>query len=245
MNKNYSQHFSDEELDRLARAVLQSHTLTAEEVDEIAASPRLRWQVQSRLAAEKSRRKSWQSLVWHWRTVMGAMLIVFGAMTTMWLLSASPTEIAAVPKLTNNEILEEKVVSLKGQSESPKSISKPSEPEKANRSAARQNNSILKAKKVLLKSVPPQPAFHPETAARRIIKSKSVQTAQTEFVTEYIALSYSTAAESGQVVRVKVPRSMLVSLGVLANVERGKELINAEVVVGDDGAARAIRFFNR
>jgi hypothetical protein len=37
---------------------------------------------------------------------------------------------------------------------------------------------------------------------------------------------------------------MMVSLGVSTNVERSKELISAEVIVGDDGAARAIRFLN-
>ena len=59
---------------------------------------------------------------------------------------------------------------------------------------------------------------------------------------DFIALSYGADAESGQIVKVKVPSSMMVSLGVAQNVKKGSELVNAEVVVGDDGLARAIRF---
>jgi len=43
-------------------------------------------------------------------------------------------------------------------------------------------------------------------------------------------------------VRVKVPSSMMVSLGVATTVEKESELVSAEVVIGDDGLARAIRF---
>jgi len=55
-------------------------------------------------------------------------------------------------------------------------------------------------------------------------------------------LSYAANTDSGQIVRVKVPRSMMVSLGLKSNVEKESELVSAEVVIGDDGAARAIRF---
>jgi hypothetical protein len=71
------------------------------------------------------------------------------------------------------------------------------------------------------------------------------QPAQNEVVTDYIPLTYlndSTAFDSGLVVRVQVPRSTLISMGVPMNVENSSELVKADVVVGDDGVARAIRF---
>jgi hypothetical protein len=43
-------------------------------------------------------------------------------------------------------------------------------------------------------------------------------------------------------VRVELPRSALVSFGLPMNVERADERIKADVLVGDDGVARAIRF---
>jgi hypothetical protein len=61
---------------------------------------------------------------------------------------------------------------------------------------------------------------------------------------DYLPLTYldsATAMESGTVVRVKLSRSALISLGVPVSVERSDDLMNAEVVLGDDGVARAIR----
>jgi hypothetical protein len=69
--------------------------------------------------------------------------------------------------------------------------------------------------------------------------------ARNEVVTDYIPLTYlsdSTAIDSGMVVRVQVPRATLISMGLPMNVENSQELVKADVVVGDDGVARAIRF---
>jgi hypothetical protein len=48
--------------------------------------------------------------------------------------------------------------------------------------------------------------------------------------------------ESGQMIRVELPRSALASFGLPMNMERADERIKADVVVGNDGLARAIRF---
>lgn len=48
--------------------------------------------------------------------------------------------------------------------------------------------------------------------------------------------------DSGQVVRVELPRSALMSFGLPMNMDRADERIKADVVVGNDGLARAIRF---
>jgi hypothetical protein len=48
--------------------------------------------------------------------------------------------------------------------------------------------------------------------------------------------------DSGQLVRVELPRSALMSFGLPMNMERAGERIKADLVVGDDGLARAIRF---
>lgn len=48
--------------------------------------------------------------------------------------------------------------------------------------------------------------------------------------------------ESGHLMRVRMPRSVLPRFGLPVNMERAGESINAEVLMGDDGMARAIRF---
>ncbi len=66
-----------------------------------------------------------------------------------------------------------------------------------------------------------------------------------ETVTDYIPLTYladATAVESGVVLRVELPPSALIAIGAPAPVERTDSRLKADVVIGDDGVARAVRF---
>ncbi|MGE0132827.1 MAG: anti-sigma factor [Blastocatellales bacterium] len=66
-----------------------------------------------------------------------------------------------------------------------------------------------------------------------------------ETVTDYIPLTYladATAVESGIVVRVELSRSALIAMGLPVNVDRTDSRVKADVVLGDDGVARAVRF---
>lgn len=48
--------------------------------------------------------------------------------------------------------------------------------------------------------------------------------------------------ESGRVIRVQMPRAALASFGLPFDVERADESVKADVLLGEDGLARAIRF---
>jgi hypothetical protein len=48
--------------------------------------------------------------------------------------------------------------------------------------------------------------------------------------------------ESGEVVRVELPASVLLAAGLAANLDTEGETVRAEVVLAQDGLARAIRF---
>jgi hypothetical protein len=66
-----------------------------------------------------------------------------------------------------------------------------------------------------------------------------------EIATDFIPLVQAARfgpAEGGHVVRVEMPRSALVSFGLPVNFERAGGRVKADVLVGDDGIARAIRF---
>lgn len=70
---------------------------------------------------------------------------------------------------------------------------------------------------------------------------------EAESVTEFISLvggaPAATPLEGGQLVRVQLPRAALASLGLPLNGERGgNEPVKADVLLGNDGLARAIRF---
>lgn len=66
-----------------------------------------------------------------------------------------------------------------------------------------------------------------------------------EIATEFIPLTYSSGVslqDGGQIVRVELPRSALVMFGLPVNVERLNEKVKADVWLGVDGFAHAIRF---
>jgi len=66
-----------------------------------------------------------------------------------------------------------------------------------------------------------------------------------EFVTQFFPVMQGSELiplESGQIVRVRMPRSNLIPLGIPFNQERANETIRADVLVSNDGLARAIRF---
>jgi hypothetical protein len=69
----------------------------------------------------------------------------------------------------------------------------------------------------------------------------SVQEVATEFIPLVQAGTY-TQAEEGHLVRVELPRSALASFGLPVNAEAPGGSVKADVLMGQDGIARAIRF---
>jgi len=90
----------------------------------------------------------------------------------------------------------------------------------------------------------------PRGQQRGVMRHKPVQeeadsNAITEITTDFIPLTNREAfaqMDGGQVMRVELPRSALMSFGLPMDMERATERIKADVVVGNDGLARAIRF---
>jgi len=66
-----------------------------------------------------------------------------------------------------------------------------------------------------------------------------------EIATDFIPLGYMNSAtlqDGGHIVRVELPRSALVSFGLPVNMDRLNEKVKADVWLGVDGVAHAIRF---
>ena len=64
-----------------------------------------------------------------------------------------------------------------------------------------------------------------------------------ELVTEFFPLTYSNVpARGGYVVRMQVPRAALASFGAAAFASDTSPQVLADVVIGNDGLARAVRF---
>jgi hypothetical protein len=66
-----------------------------------------------------------------------------------------------------------------------------------------------------------------------------------EVATDFLPVGYTSPMnlqDGGQVMRVELPRSALAGFGLPVNMNRVNERVKADVLVGRDGQARAIRF---
>jgi hypothetical protein len=73
----------------------------------------------------------------------------------------------------------------------------------------------------------------------------TADTEESENLTDFLLLRYGDdhkPMESGEVIRVQMPRSALITLGLPVDVVRADEPVMADLLIGEDGLARAIRF---
>ena len=74
---------------------------------------------------------------------------------------------------------------------------------------------------------------------------RSPKLLNTEITTDFFPVNYEGGANldaGGQMVRVELPRTTMASFGLPVNMERADEKIKADVLLGVDGLAHAIRF---
>lgn len=89
-----------------------------------------------------------------------------------------------------------------------------------------------------------------QKAARAAVRSPEVQRTgdepvKSEVATEFFALPFAptfTAGDEGQVVRVRLPRTSMMTLGLPVDTPGSQERVKADVLLGQDGIVRAIRF---
>lgn len=75
--------------------------------------------------------------------------------------------------------------------------------------------------------------------------AESAASGPEEIATDFMPLTYGgsfSQLDDGQVVRVEIPRSALHTFGLPVNAERAGGRVKADVLLGHDGVARAIRF---
>jgi hypothetical protein len=92
----------------------------------------------------------------------------------------------------------------------------------------------------------PKPPKRIQAAAlRRPANLPVANRINSEIATDFIPLRYMSPAslqDGGQIVRVELPRSALANFGLPVNMDRYNERVKADVLVGVDGLAHAIRF---
>lgn len=85
----------------------------------------------------------------------------------------------------------------------------------------------------------------PRRSVRRAPRTEVANHVNREIATDFMPLGYlnpATLQDGGQIVRVELPRSALVNFGLPVNMDRYHEKVKADVLLGVDGLAHAIRF---
>jgi hypothetical protein len=221
----------DEKVDGLLRALIANTVADDATVDEIADSPQLWLAVHRQVAREKElEATAWPS----------------SEKIRRWLLISVPVAAALLlallffyrPAAVQNDIANTSgtLDPVTSAAEDTAVVNSISEPKIAEPNIA-ETKQILGRNKVL----PNRTSAAKHDLANRLDQTNKLAK-KPEIKTDFIALSYARNPDSGQIVRVKVPSSMMVTLGLVAHVENPTNLIDAEVVVGDDRLTRAIRF---
>lgn len=227
----------DERLDQMSLEVLQAVKVSEEEVEATASAPDLYNRLRLRIASEQRERAGARTQANGWRRRLSRGLNLISALSGMRL-SSRWTFAAATAILLLVAVAA--LYWLARPSPEPGRIAQPPSPPPVS-SPAREAE-VIKREPEVKQAVTHDPKLD---QSHRAIRRRRTESRAAEIATDFIPLTYLAdvhAPESGHIVRVRVPRSALVSLGLPMNVEWAGELVKADVVIGDDGLARAIRF---
>ena len=199
--------------------------LLAADMESLSAPPemesKLREAFRSRstvvpLAARSVRPRYW------WAAVAAVLLLAMTVAAAWWRSTTSQQEVA-------NQTPPKKQVEV------PKSPVEPPAPKPVEYNAVNE---------------PPKPQTLPKSVHRNTTPRRAPETAMANHVTNEIATDFmplgdfnpASLQDGGQIVRVKVGRTTLVRFGLPVNMDRFNENVKADVLVGSDGLAHAIRF---
>ena len=169
-------------------------------------------------ASQPARGFAWSSLFARWSYALAATALLFiGFAWWNW----RATEIT--PK-------QKPEIAISSPTPLPAPLNEPAPVERIEPQRTQPGTQFVAQRKPLTRRVTPKP-------------TEQVTGLEEEIATEFFPLVNENALpERGQLRRVSVPRSTLIKFGLPINAERLEIPINADLLVGEDGAARAIRF---
>ncbi|MEQ1605591.1 MAG: hypothetical protein ABL999_12055 [Pyrinomonadaceae bacterium] len=228
---------SDEQLDQMMRRLMSDAMVDDDELDNIAESPSIWWGIQRNISQNAS---PWPPSTKWWRVFfIGVPAAAALVLLIVFALSSRPVNVG--PEQVGSVDSPQATVS----NETKLDI------EGSNR------GEVFREKQADFTLVSTRPSSNPPIRRSHSAKSERRSSARTvelpaivkelkePIKTDFIALTYADNPESGQIVRVKVPSSMMVTLGLVASVEKPASLVDAEVLVGDDGLTHSIRFIRK
>ena len=227
---------TDKAIDDLMRTLLDDASHDESVLNEIADSPSTWWGVQRKIGQQASPYRSpWPPPKTLWKMLLiGFPATAAAALLLVFFFSMKPAKIA-----------EQAVVIPTEQKITGDTKTEPGLPI----ASADTGTMIRTESQVESHSTPRVAKVRTPSLARTVAVRKANRptdrSAESSVKTDFIALSYADSPESGQIVKVKVPSSMMVTLGLVSSVQKPSSLVDAEILVGDDGLTHSIRFIRK
>ena len=204
----------NERLDDIGLRLLDAARLQRDEIDTVASAPNLFDGVKKRIALEGSRPKA--KFGW----------VVYGPALRTGLVSVS---VVAVLLMGVGVFLlmpvDPGAAARQSEVTGQTTVNEPTTVDPA--------NVVLAAK----------PRSHEIVAARYVPSRKKRPRPEREEMSDFYALTYDDDTDNDvRIIRVELPRSSLLAMGINAHAENESEKVKADLVVGADGVTRAVRF---
>lgn len=224
-----SKKIQNERFDEIERKLLNSVRVRDEQIEEIINSPRLFNLVKAGIAVEKFQSKPKKTFVlplWNWQKdafSFGALAVLLIAVFSLSIF------------LKKNESLPDlKVVINTGEVPVPNpTFDNPTDSTKIERT-------IFQTKRTNFKKEVRKPKQLTVKTNKRPLRQTNEE--EREFYPLTFTEDIEQATEDAQIIRVNLPRSSLIALGVNPPNENAIENIKAELLISSDGVTRGIRF---
>ncbi|HYE73775.1 MAG TPA: hypothetical protein VEF04_10600 [Blastocatellia bacterium] len=232
---------SDESLDRVGSEVINAFRASESEINSVADSRELYCRLRARINAEREMRESQSSpLPVRGLRNDGAMIPVFSWFrnhTMIWGLAGALAMILVIALVFAPRPAFHKPIDQVVNPPATKTIHPPQSPRAVE--APPKNDAETETNDY---AVHDKLAKSSKRAFKRDIQVVGQEA--NEIATEYLPLTLAADlddSDGGQIIRISLPRSALASFGLPVDPELADEIVRADVMMGDDGLARAIR----
>lgn len=216
------------ELDLIGRKLIELGSVPSVDIDQIVSNPDLFSLVNAKIAADANTKTTASG--WVGFTYIRGNAVAFAGAAVMLIAVIAAASLLRSEKVTpvvNIVQIPAAVLPEAARPDLP-----PKEQVGRNQSPGRAQNSDFQFEKAVVRQT------------MRPIERKPRQAASIEPEAEFYAISSSGGTDEtgdGQIIRVDMPRSSLLALGVNMPLENDSEIVKADLLVGANGVARAIR----
>lgn len=208
----------NKEIDEIGKALVKSAAICLRDVDRIVANPALFDAVRARVKLESRESLKRRSFLRPAIGVFASIIMVAGLTAAFVVFESVPGEVVVIPMPEAPKTPEPKRFT-KPDNVVDANFSRTASPVKPERISSKPNIKVSRSK---------QPAAKP-----------------VRYEGDFYALSYAgdpnETERGGRIVRVDIPRTTLFAMGVDVPLENETATVKADLLIGNDGVARAIR----